>query len=191
MFGHGTRPTESSFQEGTERFYVRGDWVGEVWEVICQFEDWSQFSNVCGAWEFSDGSCQYRVSSKPFWTHNIARVHDFSLHKQELLSLKSIFSRHFHYFPELSPDHTAYGATGAVTGTTGAQHVAQIVESGLHINLGGRWDDINMYSVPCPVLNLSKTYRFPAPEGKEVLERHGLNVSRLISGNVAWRTLTR
>ena len=38
--------------------------------------------------------------------------------------------------------------------------------------------------------NLSQTYRFRAPECKEDLERHGLNVSRLISVNKAWTALT-
>ena len=43
---------------------------------------------------------------------------------------------------------------------------------------------MDMYSVARPVLNLSQTFRFPAPEGKECLEKHGL--SRLISMIVAW-----
>ena len=43
---------------------------------------------------------------------------------------------------------------------------------------------------PHPVSNLSQTFRFPAPEGKEGLERHGLNVSRLTSLYVAWLRLT-
>ena len=50
------------------------------------------------------------------------------------------------------------------------------------------YDVTVMYSVPRLVSNLLKTYRFPAPEGKEELERHDLNVSRLISRNVACKT---
>ena len=34
-------------------------------------------------------------------------------------------------------------------------------------------------------------YRFPAAEAKEDMGRHGLNVSRVILGNVAWLALTR
>ena len=56
----------------------------------------------------------------------------------------------------------------------------------------GRWDGMVMWSVPGPVSDLSQTYRFPAPEGKEGLEQHGLNVSKLISMNVhmAWLALS-
>ena len=46
------------------------------------------------------------------------------------------------------------------------------------------------YSVPRPVSNLSQAFCFPAPEGKESLKRHGLNVSRLISVNVACLVFT-
>ena len=57
----------------------------------------------------------------------------------------------------------------------------------------GRWDGMVMWSVLGPVSDLSQTYRFPAPEGKEGLEQHGLNVSKLISMNVhmAWLALSR
>ena len=41
-------------------------------------------------------------------------------------------------------------------------------------------DGMDMYRVPRPVSNLSQTFRFPAPDGKEGIERHGLNVSSLI-----------
>ena len=54
----------------------------------------------------------------------------------------------------------------------------------------GGWDGMDMYSVPFPVSNLAQTFRIPAPEGKEGLERHGLNTSRLISVIVAWPGLT-
>ena len=53
----------------------------------------------------------------------------------------------------------------------------------------GSWDGMDMCSVPLPVSNLSQTYcflPFLAPEGKEGLEWHGLNASRLISENVGW-----
>ena len=50
----------------------------------------------------------------------------------------------------------------------------------------GSWDNMDMYSVPRPVSNLSQTCRFPAPEGKEGIERQDLNVSRLISLIAAW-----
>ena len=55
----------------------------------------------------------------------------------------------------------------------------------------GGWDGMDMYSVSRPVSNLIQTYRFLTPEGKAGLERHGLNVSRLISVNVVWLALTR
>ena len=45
----------------------------------------------------------------------------------------------------------------------------------------GGWDGMDMYSVPSPVSYLPQTYHFPVPEGKEGLERHGVNVSRLVS----------
>ena len=45
-------------------------------------------------------------------------------------------------------------------------------------------------SEPRPVSNLSQTFRFSALESNEGLERHGLNVWRLISVIVAWLTLT-
>ena len=54
----------------------------------------------------------------------------------------------------------------------------------------GGWDGMDMCSVPRPVSNLSQIYRFPAPEGKVGLERHGLNMSVLISGYVACLALT-
>ena len=43
------------------------------------------------------------------------------------------------------------------------------------------WDGMDIYNVPRPVWQLLQTFRFPALEGKESLERHGLNVSRMIS----------
>ena len=45
------------------------------------------------------------------------------------------------------------------------------------------WDCMDMYSMPHPVIKSVTDLPFPGPEGKEGLERHGLNVSRLISIN--------
>ena len=42
---------------------------------------------------------------------------------------------------------------------------------------------------PTPVYNLSYTYRFSVPQGKEGIEIHDLNASWLISGNVVWLAL--
>ena len=39
-------------------------------------------------------------------------------------------------FPELSTGHTTSGSNGITTATTGAQHVSNIAESGLHIKQG-------------------------------------------------------
>ena len=55
----------------------------------------------------------------------------------------------------------------------------------------GASDDMDVDSVPCPVSDLSHTLWFLALEGKDGLERRGLNVWNLMSEIVAWPVLTR
>ena len=54
----------------------------------------------------------------------------------------------------------------------------------------GGWYCMDMYRVPRPVPNLSKTYHSPAPEEQVGLERYGLHLSILISVYVFWMPLT-
>ena len=48
---------------------------------------------------------------------------------------------------------------------------------------------VDMYVVPCPISNQSQTFQFPALEGEEGQQRHGLKVWRLMSVSEAWLPL--
>ena len=48
-----------------------------------------------------------------------------------------------------------------------------------------RLNDLDMYSIPRSVLNLSQTWQFSSLEGEEGIERRGPTVCRMMSENVA------